>query len=260
MGHSSESRTDPEQPFRLQEDMIAHSPSTLNYSPEPLFQPHALLPEFIDSPLGCERPADDTTQCTFNQNNLANSTYEADSDISKYLTLPIGIHPQGADGTTEYHNDATQRLRFKNRNHAYEEDKPQGENETSFVTYSRRSSRSSNKITSDESGVDKRARNRMAAYKCRKKQKIANQGLQERARIIDEQHNYLMAHKASLESEMIDLKNALLIHGGCGCQTISDYLVQAANKFVNGRDDNRGNMGGGEHRASEGRLLAMNDI
>ncbi|KAI1389669.1 uncharacterized protein F4822DRAFT_208217 [Hypoxylon trugodes] len=225
MDPSSESYIDPEQLIQPSENTTTYSSSIQHCAPELAFQPPLIPPpmEFIDGPLEYQRTPNGANIC-IGQEGLAELGYGTPSD------MPMDLHNQ----RTDPRNNSMPRPRTANK-HAKDIYVKQ-ENERSFYTHSRRSSRSSNKFTSDESGLDKRERNRMAASKCRKKQKQANSELQERARIMDEQHSYLIAHKASLESEMIGLKNELLLHGGCGCEPISEYLMQAAKRFVKNRE------------------------
>ncbi|KAI0377264.1 hypothetical protein F5Y04DRAFT_291900 [Hypomontagnella monticulosa] len=212
MDHSAGSCIDPEQLIQLPN----------NCAPEP-FQPQPVPMGLMGGSMGCEIATNGMSPC-LSQDSPAGSAYGVDSDIPRYL-MPIDFQCQPTIQNRRFggsdNNDAAFKL----------------ENERRLIAHSRRSSRSSNKLTSDESGVDKRERNRMAASKCRKKQKLANNELQERARIMEQHHNYLMAHKASLESETLNLKNQLLLHGGCDSEPISTYLMQAAKKFAQGQEE-----------------------
>ncbi|KAL7623093.1 hypothetical protein AAE478_006772 [Parahypoxylon ruwenzoriense] len=203
--------------------------------------------EFISSPLECQSPTNNIGSY-IRQSSLVGSSYGTDSDISRYLILPLGPSHQVTASTADDRGDTVLRPQFGYSEKSHNDDtESKREHKRTVFTHSRRSSRSSNKVTSDESGVDKRERNRLAASKCRKKQKLANNELQERARIMGEQHDYLMAHKASLESEMINLKNELLLHGSCGCEPITHYLMQSAKKFVKGHEEHAGNT----HKAED---------
>ncbi|KAI0012485.1 hypothetical protein F4779DRAFT_567730 [Xylariaceae sp. FL0662B] len=145
--------------------------------------------------------------------------------------------------TTEGRNDTIQQRQYYGNNHMNH----QNDNTTTKRNNLRpattrhanqRSSRSSSLATSSDAGPgagpddNKRERNRVAASKCRKKQKRAQRELEARARGLSERYGHLRAHKSSLQAETIALKNALLQHGGCGCAPISEYLAQAARKFV----------------------------
>ncbi|KAI1481191.1 hypothetical protein F4774DRAFT_60735 [Daldinia eschscholtzii] len=201
------------------------------------FHPQQLPMEFLDGSSEYQQATNGDNLC-IDQDSLADTGYIAGSDLPRYLALPIDPNYQQIVSAPEDHNNVIQTSQLENDNEKYDGDAIlKKDYKKPAVTTSRRSSRSSNKLTSDESGIDKRERNRMAASKCRKKQKLAHSELQEKARLMNEQHNYLIAHKASLESEMINLKNELLMHGSCGCEPISDYLMQAARKFVKGREE-----------------------
>ncbi|KAI1090988.1 hypothetical protein F5B19DRAFT_291018 [Rostrohypoxylon terebratum] len=202
---------------------------------EPHFQLQQPPMELTDNPLEFHQMSNisNVNPCV-SQNDLVDYCLGADSDISRYITLPGDLHYQQSFPTQDYQNGGSQNSAgFSNRNK--HESKLIKREDIPFATHGRRSSRSNNKLTSDESSLERRERNRKAANKCRKKQKQANEELKEKARVVDEQHNYLVSHKALLESEMIELKNELLIHGACGYEPISEYLTQAAQAYATGR-------------------------
>lgn len=187
--------------------------------------------ESLDDPLKCYTMGNPASS-DFSQSSLADSGYGTGSEIPNYYELPTDFDCQGTCRTASDDSTLVQEPQFERINDLVlspDEEKP-------IPTYNRRSSRASNRATSDESGVDKRERNRMAASKCRKKQKVANDELQKKERIMNQQHSCLVARRASLESEMICLKNELLRHGTCNNEPISDYLNLSAKKFVQGCD------------------------
>ncbi|KAI0885741.1 uncharacterized protein GGS22DRAFT_161846 [Annulohypoxylon maeteangense] len=195
---------------------------------EPHFQPQPLPMEFTDSSLEYHQAAN-------NVNPYDGQGSLADPDISRYMTLLGDLHFQQSSPIHEYRNDESQKPAGGGSKNHHENGMPSLKQEDiTMMTHSRRSSRSSNKLTGDESSLEKRERNRKAANKCRRKQKQANKELKEKAQIMDEQHNSLASHKALLESEVIELKNELLIHAACGCEPISNYLMQAAKNYAMG--------------------------
>ncbi|KAI1773370.1 hypothetical protein F4818DRAFT_422296 [Hypoxylon cercidicola] len=246
MNHSSNSCIDPEQLYQLPSD----SPSTLDCSPRPHLLPQQLPMESLDDPLKCYKLGD-LPGSDIGQNNFVDAGYGTGSEISNYFVLPADLDYQGTSQPAT-DNIAIQEPRFERHESRRVEDLIFNlREEKPPATYSRRSSRSSNKSASDESGVEKRQRNRMAASKCRKKQKLANNERQQKARIISEQHSCLMARKASLEADMLNLKNELLLHGTCGDESISAYLMQTARNFVKGRGSKQdGAKEGLDERAS----------
>ncbi|KAI1084993.1 hypothetical protein F5B20DRAFT_123300 [Whalleya microplaca] len=201
-----------------------------------------------DYPLESLEPNDFTRPC-MGLDNSDGLNYRESLDRSKYLSLSSDFEYPDIGLPTNGHNDTTQKGQYRGHYGNYHEGgkiKPKRDDRdpttTTTTARSRRSSgSSSSRGHSDGSssssggggGVDKRERNRMAASKCRRKQKQANNELQEKARLMSEQHGYLTTYKSSLQSEMIALKNELLLHGSCGCEPITDYLVQAAKKVVN---------------------------
>lgn len=195
--------------------------------------------EPLDDPLNSYKPANPDGSDISPNSSLADSGYGAGPDMSNYFMLPTDSDCQETTQAAADNSVEIQEPRFEQVESRRAEDLVfQLGEEKPIPTFSRRSSGASNKSTptSDEPGTEKRERNRMAASKCRKKQKLANNVLQERAGIITEQHTFLMAHKASLESEMIGLRNELLLHGTCGDEPISAYLMQTARDFVKGRE------------------------
>ncbi|KAI0164396.1 hypothetical protein GGR52DRAFT_585717 [Hypoxylon sp. FL1284] len=249
MNHPLESCIDPEQLCHMPKDSMFQPSSTINSTSDQYFQPHQPSMETFDDPMACFK-LENTASPNVSQDSFADSGYGAGSDMYNYFALSTDTSYQGPGQPTT--NNETRRPRFVDdvRDRGHDEDAIlrllDGGDEEEGTKHrpnprSRRWSRSSNKTTtittSDESGLDKRERNRMAASKCRKKQKRANSELQERARVMSEQHNCLVAHKAALESEMLDLKHQLLLHGACRCEPISDYLMQTARRFVRGCDD-----------------------
>ncbi|KAI1463971.1 uncharacterized protein F4812DRAFT_445203 [Daldinia caldariorum] len=234
MNPSYDPAMNPDSPAPLRDNLSTFSSTIHDCAPILSFHPQQLPMEFLDGSSEYQEMA---------QDSLADAGYVAGSDLPRYLTMPIDLNYQQIISPTEDHNNAIQTPQPERDSEEKDNEKYNGgdifkkDNKKPVMTNSRRSSGSSNKFTSDESGIDKRERNRMAASKCRKKQKLANSELQEKARIMSERHNYLIAHKASLESETISLKNELLMHGSCGCEPISDYLMQAARKFVKGQEE-----------------------
>ncbi|KUI58922.1 Transcription factor atf21 [Cytospora mali] len=77
-----------------------------------------------------------------------------------------------------------------------------------------------------------RARNRMAATKCRARAKAATAELEATERETESQHQELSAEASSLHTEVLALKNELLMHGNCNNQAIQQYLSNAAKNIV----------------------------
>lgn len=239
MDRSSGSYIDPE--------VLAQLPN--NYAHLLPFQPQPTPIEPTGGSIGRKTTTDGTSPC-IDQDSTADSGYGTGPDIPRYLAMPIDLHHQQTSLIPEDRN-AIQNHRCGNYSSKNNRDaivKLEKETDRHILAHSRRSSRSSNRLTSDESGIDKRERNRMAASKCRKKQKIANNELQERARVMEQHHNYLAMHKASLELETLNLKNQLLLHGGCDYEPITEYLMQAAKKFVTGHKEDTQNVQRMEHQ------------
>ncbi|GJC81632.1 transcription factor atf21 [Colletotrichum liriopes] len=77
-----------------------------------------------------------------------------------------------------------------------------------------------------------RARNREAAYKCRKKKQKGIEELQTQEAMAENINKSLNNEAAQLRGEILMLKNMVLQHGGCGCSYIEEYISGAAQNLV----------------------------
>ncbi|KAF6815628.1 bZIP transcription factor [Colletotrichum plurivorum] len=84
----------------------------------------------------------------------------------------------------------------------------------------------------DEKRDRVRARNREAAYKCRKKKQKGIAELQSQEAVVENIHRNLTAEATALRGEILMLKNMVLQHGGCGCSYIEEYISGAAQNLV----------------------------
>ncbi|KAF2279572.1 uncharacterized protein EI97DRAFT_439898 [Westerdykella ornata] len=75
-------------------------------------------------------------------------------------------------------------------------------------------------------------KNRVAAHKCRQRRKEYIQGLENRAREYTETNKALKDEVTKLRSDVLELKNVLLSHAGCGCWAIDEYLAQCAGDLL----------------------------
>ncbi|KAG0734332.1 hypothetical protein G6F16_003963 [Rhizopus arrhizus] len=67
-------------------------------------------------------------------------------------------------------------------------------------------------------------RNRVAAYKCRQKKKTWMQELEQRAEMSASRNEELREMVAQLKEESMYLRNLLLSHGNCDCESVQAYL------------------------------------
>ncbi|KAG1050762.1 hypothetical protein G6F43_006985 [Rhizopus delemar] len=67
-------------------------------------------------------------------------------------------------------------------------------------------------------------RNRVAAYKCRQKKKSWIQELEQRAEICSARNKELRQIVSQLKEESMYLRNLLLSHGNCDCESVQSYL------------------------------------
>lgn len=97
-----------------------------------------------------------------------------------------------------------------------------------------------------------RARNREAAYKCRKKKQKGIAELQTQEAMIENVNRTLNSEAAMLRSEILMLKNMVLQHGGCGCSFIEEYISGAAQNLVQSSMAAAASGGGGHSNGGNG--------
>ncbi|KAI8979382.1 hypothetical protein BDF20DRAFT_819980 [Mycotypha africana] len=76
-------------------------------------------------------------------------------------------------------------------------------------------------------------RNRIAAYKCRQKKKNWMQELEQKAEIQNMQNETLRTLVGQLKEESMYLKNLLLTHGNCDCESVQAYLRKTSMEITN---------------------------
>ncbi|KAF1807028.1 basic-leucine zipper transcription factor [Mucor lusitanicus] len=76
-------------------------------------------------------------------------------------------------------------------------------------------------------------RNRVAAYKCRQKKKNWMQELEQKAEIQNNQNEELRNLVALLKEESMYLRNLLLTHGNCDCDSVQAYLRKQSAEITN---------------------------
>lgn len=77
-----------------------------------------------------------------------------------------------------------------------------------------------------------REKNRIAADKCRGRQRIAMERLNTKHDSLEYENQQLTKMAKDLIAERIVLKNMLLEHGNCGCELIENYLRESAMRWV----------------------------
>lgn len=76
-----------------------------------------------------------------------------------------------------------------------------------------------------------RERNRIAAHKCRQKNKQNIQALQEQERHLAQENKFLAEHAHHLKNEVLGLRNEILNHGNCDDELIQNYITESAKKL-----------------------------
>jgi hypothetical protein len=94
------------------------------------------------------------------------------------------------------------------------------------------------KSSSTSQANDQRARNRVAATKCRAKTKAAIEKLEADERDASSRREALTAYAAILHDEIYRLRHELFRHNNCNCVLIQQYLRYMAGRH--GRGDNVG--------------------
>ncbi|KAF1961011.1 hypothetical protein CC80DRAFT_403461 [Byssothecium circinans] len=75
-------------------------------------------------------------------------------------------------------------------------------------------------------------KNRVAAHKCRQRKKEYIGGLEGRAREYTAKNKALKANVAILREELLELKNEVLRHAGCGFWAVDEYLTRCAGDLL----------------------------
>lgn len=84
----------------------------------------------------------------------------------------------------------------------------------------------------EASRVRIREKNRIAADKCRGRQRVAMERLNLKHDALEYENQQLTQMMKDLVAERIVLKNMLLEHGNCGCELIENYLRESAVRWV----------------------------
>lgn len=75
-------------------------------------------------------------------------------------------------------------------------------------------------------------KNRVAAHKCRQRKKEYINGLEARAREFSTKNKALKENVAMLREEVLELKNEVLRHAGCGFWAVDEYLARCAGDLL----------------------------
>ncbi|KAH4176859.1 hypothetical protein HBH43_044740 [Parastagonospora nodorum] len=75
-------------------------------------------------------------------------------------------------------------------------------------------------------------KNRVAAHKCRQRKKEYINGLEDRAREFSSKNKALKENVAMLREEVLELKNEVLRHAGCGFWAVDQYLARCAGDLL----------------------------
>ncbi|KAF2251451.1 hypothetical protein BU26DRAFT_518106 [Trematosphaeria pertusa] len=75
-------------------------------------------------------------------------------------------------------------------------------------------------------------KNRVAAHKCRQRKKEYINGLEARARDFSTKNKALKENVAMLREEVLELKNEVLRHAGCGFWAVDEYLARCAGDLL----------------------------
>jgi hypothetical protein len=105
-------------------------------------------------------------------------------------------------------------------------------NSSAEGSVAKRPRRSKTAEEQEASRVRIREKNRIAADKCRGRQRIAMERLNLKHDSLEYENQQLSKMVKDLVAERIVLKNMLLEHGNCGCELIENYLRESAVRWV----------------------------
>lgn len=100
-------------------------------------------------------------------------------------------------------------------------------------------------------------KNRVAAHKCRMRKKEYINGLERRAWEYSNKNKLLKENVALLREEVLELKNEVLRHAGCGLWAVEEYLARCVGDLL-GIKAPKGMSGAG--RRSQTQNLAINTM
>ena len=84
----------------------------------------------------------------------------------------------------------------------------------------------------DPKRQNKLERNRVAATKCRQRNKKQEKKLVEKCRALEAERGDLLTENGALQYEVLTLKNEILKHGFCDCEFIQRYIADSARHVV----------------------------
>ncbi|GKT67128.1 transcription factor Atf21 [Colletotrichum tofieldiae] len=126
-------------------------------------------------------------------------------------------------------------------------------NENSEQSYNNGRDLESDVLPRPDSKKTYRTNNRAAAKRCRDKTRQHELDLMAMDRHVTEKRMYLDACVATLQDEVLSLKNTILQHSDCGCEAIERYITKAASDVSLGtKSTGRGSVMGREREAQTG--------
>ena len=156
----------------------------------------------------------------------SSSTFSLSSD---HIQTPKASQqvPQHIMTEEEYNTRRSSRIQQTKQN-SFFSDYLEEETEYKPKTASVQSGRKRRIVFEGDDAEDRRKkfleRNRVAAYKCRQKKKNWMQELEQKADIQNTHNDELRNLVAQLKEESMYLRNLLLTHGNCDCDSVQAYL------------------------------------
>ncbi|KAI7887813.1 uncharacterized protein EV154DRAFT_426819 [Mucor mucedo] len=157
------------------------------------------------------------------------------SSISEQTSLPYSpqqshtmINPQFNSFSPEQQEQNRRSSRIQTKQPFFSEYLKENDGDFSPRSASVQSGRKRRIVFEGDDAEDRRKkfleRNRVAAYKCRQKKKNWMQDLEQKAEIQNHHNEELRSLVAQLKEESMYLRNLLLTHGNCDCDSVQAYL------------------------------------
>ncbi|KAI9250366.1 hypothetical protein EDC94DRAFT_623087 [Helicostylum pulchrum] len=205
-------------------DKWAHPPVTFtntNYtSPEP-------------EVLAFDAPSPSTPPMSLSQSPSSSSGFFS---LSSPSSVNQPMQPTVITSTQDLHHEYTRRSSRIQTKQTFFSDYIDEEEEEAEKTKPRTTSVQSGRkrriVFEGDDAEDRRKkfleRNRVAAYKCRQKKKNWMQELEQKAEIQNSRNEELRSTVAQLREESMYLRNLLLSHGNCDCESVQAYLRKSS--------------------------------
>ncbi|KAI8052600.1 uncharacterized protein B0P05DRAFT_562127 [Gilbertella persicaria] len=206
--------------------------SQIMYTTSP--EPEMTLESIHSPPTPPMSVSQSPSSSSFSLSSTSSSDQATDNSYTQHYTSKVvaphhtTLHPSSTQNYMEESNRRSSRIQSAKQSEKPSYPQPQKTNS---------SGRKRRILFEGEDAEDRRKkfleRNRVAAYKCRQKKKNWMLELEQKAEIQNNQNEELRALVAQLKEESMYLRNLLLTHGNCDCESVQAYLRKTSVDITN---------------------------